>query len=313
MFSAKSILHLGQLSFCLKKLLTLFGATTRSHPKDEIDKTVTPKLYKIEEFELLTEIDTVNIFKLLEFVKTSKLIHKLQGFVEQYGNSIKINEQKIKKSGITEFLNSIKNKDTSSQETASIANVPNNNEDQTSNPLMAIVSFLECLKSSCTDGRICVLPGTTIGQGIIKFLLLNPAAHFHDIGMCIEYLFSTPATYTSCFIFILIFFIAKLIVRDARSVVLAGGTMEPMSEFIDQLFLMAGAMPDRIMTFSCDHVIPKENIISNVVIRGPTGVEFEFNFHNRQDTKLVIKFFLFIFRKINLENICIRTYISPDR
>ncbi|CAL1679080.1 unnamed protein product [Lasius platythorax] len=257
LFSAKSILHLGQLSFCLKKLLTLFGATTRSHPKDEIDKTVTPKLYKIEEFELLTEIDTVNIFKLLEFVKTSKLIHKLQGFVEQYGNSIKINEQKIKKSGITEFLNSIKNKDTSSQETASIANVPDNNEDQTSNPLMAIVSFLECLKSSCTDGRICVLPGTTIGQGIIKFLLLNPAAHFHDI------------------------------VRDARSVVLAGGTMEPMSEFIDQLFLMAGAMPDRIMTFSCDHVIPKENIISNVVIRGPTGVEFEFNFHNRQDTKLL--------------------------
>lgn len=84
------------------------------------------------------------------------------------------------------------------------------------------------------------------------------------------------------------FFIAN-IVRDARSVVLAGGTMEPMSEFVDQLFLMAGATPDRIMTFSCDHVIPKENIISNVVIRGPTGVEFEFNFHNRQDTRLVIE------------------------
>lgn len=80
--------------------------------------------------------------------------------------------------------------------------------------------------------------------------------------------------------------------RDARSVVLAGGTMEPMSEFIDQLFLMAGATSDRIMTFSCDHVIPKENIISNVVMRGPTGVEFEFNFHNRQDTRLVIKLFL---------------------
>lgn len=83
-------------------------------------------------------------------------------------------------------------------------------------------------------------------------------------------------------------FIAN-VVRDARSVVLAGGTMEPMSEFIDQLFLMAGATPDRIMTFSCDHVIPKENIISNIVMRGPTGVEFEFNFHNRQDTRLVIE------------------------
>ncbi|KAL6431362.1 hypothetical protein ACFW04_007181 [Cataglyphis niger] len=257
LFSAKSVLYLSQLSFCLKKLLTLFGATTKSHPNDEINKTVTTKLYKIEEFELLTEIDTVNIFKLLEFVKTSKLTHKLQGFVEQYGNSIKINEQKIKKSGITEFLNSIKNKDTLSQGTVSIADIAENNEEQTSNPLMAILNFLECLKSRCIDGRICVLPGATIGQGIIKFLLLNPATHFHDI------------------------------VRDARSVILAGGTMEPMSEFIDQLFLMAGAMPDRIMTFSCDHVIPKENILSNVVICGPTGVEFEFNFHNRQDIKLL--------------------------
>ncbi|KYN37720.1 ATP-dependent RNA helicase chl1 [Trachymyrmex septentrionalis] len=174
LFSAKSVMYLGQLSFCLKKLLTLFGATTKSYPNDAIDKTIAPKLYKIEDFEVFTEIDTVNIFKLLEFIKTSKLIHKLQGFVEQYGNNIKINEQKTKKS-----------------------------------------------------------------------------------------------------------------VKDARSVVLAGGTMEPISEFVDQLFLMAGATSDRIMTFSCDHVIPKENIISNVVMRGPTGIEFEFNYHNRQDTKLL--------------------------
>lgn len=257
LFSAKSMMYLGQLSFCLKKLLTLFGATTKSHPNDELDKTVAPRLYKIEEFEVFTEIDTVNIFKLLEFVKASKLVHKLQGFVEQYGSDVKINEQKIKKSGMTEFLNSIKGNDVPSRETVSVADAPSNNDEPTSNPLMAILSFLECLKSSCVDGRICVLPGTTVGQGIIKFLLLNPAAHFHDI------------------------------VRDARSVVLAGGTMEPMSEFIDQLFLMAGATSDRIMTFSCDHVIPKENIISNVVMRGPTGVEFEFNFHNRQDTRLL--------------------------
>ncbi|KAG5330062.1 DDX11 helicase, partial [Acromyrmex heyeri] len=257
LFSAKSVMYLGQLSFCLKKLLTLFGATMKSHPNDAIDKTIVPKLYKIEDFEVLIEIDTVNIFKLLEFIKTSKLIHKLQGFVEQYGNNIKINEQKTKKSGITEFLNSIKNNDVSSQETISVADTSSNNEEQTSNPLMAILSFLECLKNSCADGRICVLPSTTIGQGIIKFLLLNPAAHFHDI------------------------------VKDARSVVLAGGTMEPMSEFVDQLFLMAGATPDRIMTFSCEHVIPKENITSNVVTRGPTGIEFEFNYHNRQDTKLL--------------------------
>jgi len=178
---------LSQLSFCLKKLLALFGATTRSHPNDEINKaSMEPKLYKIQEFELLTEIDTVNIFKLLEFIKASKLVHKLQGFVEQYGNNVKINETKIEKSGITEFLSSIKNKNSTFQETTNTPDASNNNEEQMNNSLMGILSFLECLKNSCTDGRICVLPGATLGQGIIKFLLLNPAAHFHDIGMHIE-------------------------------------------------------------------------------------------------------------------------------
>lgn len=118
----------------------------------------------------------------MEFVKTSKLVHKLQGFIEHNGSSIKINEQKIKKSGITEFLNSIKNKDTSSFVTPNTTDIQDNNEEQTSNPLMVILNFLECLKSRCIDGRIYILPGATIGKGIIKFLLLNPATHFHDIG-----------------------------------------------------------------------------------------------------------------------------------
>lgn len=63
--------------------------------------------------------------------------------------------------------------------------------------------------------------------------------------------------------------------------------MEPVSEFTEQLFLAAGVKPERIITFSCDHVIPPENIISNILTCGPTGVEFEFNFKNRQNTKLV--------------------------
>lgn len=76
-------------------------------------------------------------------------------------------------------------------------------------------------------------------------------------------------------------------VQEARAVVLAGGTMEPMSEFKEQLFIGAGAEPERIVTFSCDHVVPKENIVTSIMKTGPTGVEFEFNYQNRQNTKLV--------------------------
>ena len=63
--------------------------------------------------------------------------------------------------------------------------------------------------------------------------------------------------------------------------------MEPMSEFKEQLFMSAGAKEERIFTFSCDHVIPKENILTCILKSGPTGLEFEFNYQNRQTPKLV--------------------------
>ena len=65
--------------------------------------------------------------------------------------------------------------------------------------------------------------------------------------------------------------------------------MEPITEFVDQLFVSAGAEPERIVTFSCDHVIPKENILTRIVTRGPTGVSFEFNYQNRGKPELVIE------------------------
>ncbi|XP_043503572.1 ATP-dependent DNA helicase DDX11 [Polistes fuscatus] len=254
LFNAKNVLHLNQLSFCLKKFLTVFGATTKSLPTDNISGDLTSKLYTIQEFERTTDIDTLNIFDLISFVKKSKLINKLRGFIEQYGNDIKIHENNKNKTGITEFLKSISN--VNKEENVASTEVVQN-EDETNSPLTLILSFLECLENNCADGRIIAIPGPTVGKGILKFLLLNPAAHFHDV------------------------------VTEARAVILTGGTMEPISEFTEQLFLAAGVESERILTFSCDHVIPQENIISNILMSGPTGVEFEFNFKNRQNTKLL--------------------------
>ncbi|XP_033335126.2 ATP-dependent DNA helicase DDX11 [Megalopta genalis] len=255
LFSAKSVLSLSQLSFYLKKLLTIFGATTKSNPSDILNIETTAKLYKVEEFELITEIDNVNIFELLKFIKNSRLTHKLQGFMEQYGDQVKIQQNRTKTSGVTQFLNTIKTKNLEQNATDTITGTVC--EEESNNPLISLVSFIECLQSNCSDGRIFVVPGPTIGQSTIKFLLLNPAAYFHDI------------------------------VRDAKAVVLAGGTMAPMDEFTEQLFIAAGAAPERIVTFSCDHVIPQENITCSIVTCGPTGIEFEFNFKNRQNTKLL--------------------------
>lgn len=182
LFSAKSVLSLSQLSFCLKKLLTIFGAAAKSNPDDTVGAEACPKLYKLEEFEVMTEIDTVNIFELLKFIKDSRLNHKLQNFTEQYGNHVTIRKNDTQASGVTQFLKSFKAKDSNEDVSRTVVNATTDIE-QSNNPLMLITSFLECLQSSCTDGRIFVVPGPTIGQSTVKFLLLNPAAHFHDIGM----------------------------------------------------------------------------------------------------------------------------------
>lgn len=170
------------MSFCLRKLITVLGATIKSNPDDVINIEASPKLYKIEEFAIMTNIDTVNMFELLKFIKNSRLNHKLQGFIEQYDTNLKIHNHNTKTCGVKQFLNSIKTKST---EFDTITDIQLD-EDRSNNPMMTIISFLECLRSNCSDGRIFIIPGPTVGQSIIKFLLLNPAAHFHDISMQIN-------------------------------------------------------------------------------------------------------------------------------
>ncbi|XP_057328796.1 ATP-dependent DNA helicase DDX11 [Microplitis mediator] len=253
LFSAKNVLYLSQLSFFLKKLIKVLGGTSRSQSTDKVDSSLQSAVYSIEKFETFAEIDTVNVFELLQFISSSKLIHKLRGYVEKYSGDLKVRPVVTKKSGVSAFLNALQGKESAEAEPTE----RQENESTCDNPLIFIISFLESLKSNSADGRIFIKPGPTVGQGSIKFLLMNPAAHFHDI------------------------------VKEARSVILAGGTMEPISEFRDQLFIGAGAEPQRIVTFSCDHVIPKDNILTRIVTQGPTGIKFEFNYQNRDNKELL--------------------------
>ncbi|KAF9561351.1 DNA repair helicase [Agrocybe pediades] len=85
----------------------------------------------------------------------------------------------------------------------------------------------------------------------LKYQLLNPAPHFKDV------------------------------VEEARSVVLAGGTMSPMSDVINQLF--SHLPSDKITTFSCGHIIPEKNLQTLVVSKGPTGNESEFKAEKQSD------------------------------
>lgn len=50
-----------------------------------------------------------------------------------------------------------------------------------SNPLLSVLGFMEALTNHCSDGRVVCNRQTSVGRGSLKFLLLNPAAHFSSI------------------------------------------------------------------------------------------------------------------------------------
>ena len=57
--------------------------------------------------------------------------------------------------------------------------------------------------------------------------------------------------------------------------------MQPNSEFQFQLFGAAGAPQSRIMTFSCDHIIPPDHVLPLVLTRGPSNKQLDFSWCNR--------------------------------
>lgn len=116
-------------------------------------------------------------------------------------------------------------------------------------------AFLLSLANADADGRVLLsstpsssssspTSATTTVQ--LKYLLLNPTDHFSSV------------------------------VSSVRSLVLAGGTMEPVSDFHLQLF--PGLPESKFANFSCGHVIPKENLATLVVPKGPSGKALEFTY-----------------------------------
>lgn len=90
----------------------------------------------------------------------------------------------------------------------------------------------------------------------LRYMLLNPAERFQQV------------------------------VDDARCIVLAGGTMEPLSDFLLQLF--PSVPNDRLSTISCKHIIPSSNLLTHVVKTGPTGKPMSFTYENRGDKALLL-------------------------
>ncbi|EIW81280.1 DNA repair helicase [Coniophora puteana RWD-64-598 SS2] len=124
-------------------------------------------------------------------------------------------------------------------------------------PLHAIESFITGISAASEDGRLILSLGreSDASDSEIKYQLLNPATIFRDV------------------------------VDVARSVVLAGGTMSPISDVTNQLFPYLSDAS--LSTFSCGHIVPQSHVQALLVGKGPSGRTLDFSFGNQKDKQLV--------------------------
>ncbi|KAG0566399.1 hypothetical protein M758_7G058100 [Ceratodon purpureus] len=117
----------------------------------------------------------------------------------------------------------------------------------------ALADLVLALTNADKDGRVLVVPsvgkGLDIWDGHLKFVMLNATKHFTEI------------------------------VEEAKTVILAGGTLQPISELRDRLFPQ---LPhEKVHLFSCGHIVPPESILPLAIARGPGGHTFDFTYQSR--------------------------------
>jgi len=119
--------------------------------------------------------------------------------------------------------------------------------------LMQIQSFMIALMNPSKEGRFGYIVENH--DVILRYMLLDPTSHFRDI------------------------------VDEARSVILAGGTMSPMDDYFQYLFPYLS--PGRIKTLSCSHIVPATSLNVFSVTHSQTGTDFDFKFSSRSNSGMI--------------------------
>lgn len=175
---------------------------------------------------------------------------KLFGFTERYGAVLALPREQPRLAGFQNFLQSLQPGVTEAP--AAPVEEAEARAPRPASPLMRVEGFLAALTTANQDGRVILSRQGSLSQSSLKFLLLNPAVPFAQV------------------------------VKECRAVVIAGGTMQPVSDFREQLLACAGVEAERVVEFSCGHVIPPDNILPLIICSGPSSGQLEFTYLKRE-------------------------------
>ncbi|KAF8349254.1 helicase C-terminal domain-containing protein [Amanita rubescens] len=124
-------------------------------------------------------------------------------------------------------------------------------------PLSIVEEFMLSLTGASEDGRVSIsLVGAPEKLDVeMKYQQLNPSPRFMEV------------------------------IETARSVILAGGTMSPISDVINQLFPTLSC--DKVTSFSCGHVIPETSLRALVVTKSPRGEALDYKAGRLGDASVI--------------------------
>uniref|UniRef100_T1J1W5 Helicase ATP-binding domain-containing protein n=1 Tax=Strigamia maritima TaxID=126957 RepID=T1J1W5_STRMM len=252
--TAKNMLNISQLLVVLVRLIKQLGGEA-GVLGTEVNTKPSSKIAMLNDFLMDSKLDNVNLFKIIGFCETSEIAKKLIGFVGKYqAANDKPQENKEEKRSVSKFLEKMceANKKVAVLDKMDVKVEEKKDFIVPSSPLNHLISFFRGITNENKDGRIVTNIKENVNESTLKYMLLNPSTHFKEI------------------------------ISDAKAIVVAGGTMQPTSEFVDQLFIPAGAKRTNIVHFSYGHVIPDENLVAMVMAKGPSGMELNFSYENRQ-------------------------------
>ncbi|CAO2625663.1 ATP-dependent DNA helicase DDX11 [Lemmus lemmus] len=250
---AKNLMYMKQILYLLEKFVAVLGGNIKQNPSTQSLLQTGSELKSINDFLFQSQIDNINLFKVQRYLEKSMISRKLFGFTECFGvvlPSASASQENRRLDGFQHFLKSLQSGPT--EVSADSLEEGQATAPQPASPLMHIEAFLAALTTANQDGRVILSRQGTVGQSSLKFLLLNPAVHFAQV------------------------------VKECRAVIIAGGTMQPVSDFREQLLACSGVEADRVVEFSCGHVIPPDNILPLIICSGPSNQQLEFTYQRRE-------------------------------
>ncbi|KAJ1973187.1 ATP-dependent DNA helicase chl1 [Dimargaris verticillata] len=244
-----------QLLTGLRKYLNSGGRNKITLPTspDPMQMEALDQTHLFKPNELLHELgmDHINLYKIQRYMRESQIAKKLNGFIEQQ-------DQQRARAALGTGSPATPSPKLPPDHTALPRAADETSWTSSRSALPLIETFLMALTRADHDGRailgLSAPRPNALPQPYLKYLLLNPADSFRDI------------------------------VDSARSVILAGGTMEPVQELTRLLFGYLD--PARLHRFSCGHVIPPSSLQVLAVTRGPSNRPFHFVAETRKEDKL---------------------------